>query len=193
VTEKTLVLIKPDAVKRGLVGEFIARFEKASLKIIGFKMVQADRQLAGKHYPTTKEWLLKVGRNTLSDCKKYGIDVCESLGTDNPLEIGQMVEGWNKEFLMSGPVIVLVLAGDHAIENVRMIVGSTIPTIALPGTIRGDYALDSAISANARKRAVYNLIHASGSKDEAEREITLWFKKGELFSYTRLEEYLYGE
>jgi len=191
--EQTLVLIKPDAIKRGVAGEIISRFEKSGLKITAVKMVHATRELAEKHYPTTNEWLIKVGKNTLSDCDKYGIDVKANFGTEDPKTIGKKVWEWNLEFLMSGPVLALILEGNHAIENVRMMVGMTIPTLAVPGTIRGDYSLESTISANAKGRAVYNLVHASGSHDEAKREINLWFKPSEIFKYKRLEEYLYGE
>lgn len=191
--ERTLVLIKPDAVKRGIVGELIGRFEKSGLKIVGCKLIRASREFAQKHYPVTEEWYLKVGHNTLSDCKKYGIDVKSNLGTDDPLEIGKSVWKWNVDYLVSGPVLALVLAGNHAVENVRMMIGPTVPTLATPGTIRGDYSLESAISANALGRAIFNLVHASGTKDEAEREIKMWFKSDELQDYKRLEEYLYGE
>lgn len=190
--EKTLVLIKPDALKRGIAGELISRFEKAGLKMVGMKMVSADEKLAEKHYPVTNEWYLKVGNNTLADCKRYSIDVKEAMGTDDPMEIGRMVGKWNKDFLMMGPVIAIIFEGNHAVENVRNIVGSTIPTLAAPGTIRGDYSLESAISANSRKRAVYNLVHASGTPSEAEREIKLWFNKDEMHNYQRIEEILYG-
>lgn len=191
--ERTLVLIKPDALKRGIVGEIISRFEKIGLKIIGCKLIQVERDFAQKHYPVTDEWLLKVGNNTLTDCTKYGIDVVKNLGTDKPLEIGKLVWKWNVDYLISGPVIALVLKGNHAVENVRSMVGSTVPTLASPGTIRGDFSLDSAISANAVGRAIFNLVHASSSKEEAEREIEMWFSKNEIHDYKRLEEYLYGE
>ncbi|HEY5601445.1 MAG TPA: nucleoside-diphosphate kinase [Patescibacteria group bacterium] len=190
--EKTLVLVKPDALKRGIAGELISRFEKAGLKMVGMKMVSADEKLAEEHYPVTDDWYLKVGNNTLSDCKKYAINAKETMGTDDPMVIGKMVGKWNMDFLMSGPVVAIIFEGNHAIENVRNIVGSTIPTLAAPGTIRGDYSLESAISANSRKRAVYNLIHASGTPDEAEREIKLWFTPKEMHNYQRIEEILYG-
>jgi len=193
MTEKTLVLIKPDAIKRGVTGEMISRFEKLGLKIVAAKMVHATRELAEKHYPTDEAWFTKAGKNTISDCEKYGVDVEATMGNHDPDKIGRRVWEWNMEFLMSGPVLALVLEGNHAIENVRSLVGTTIPTLASPGTIRGDYSLESAISSNARGRAVYNLVHASGSHEEAKREINLWFKPSEIFKYKRLEEYLYGE
>ena len=191
--ERTLVLIKPDALKRGIVGEITSRFEKVGLKIVGCKMVKVDRAFAQKHYPVTDEWYMKVGNNTLTDCEKYGIDVVKNLGTDKPLEIGKLVWKWNVDYLVSGPIIALVLEGNHAIENVRMMVGATTPTVAVPGTIRGDFSLESAIFANSLGRAIFNLVHASSSTDEAEREIKMWFDKSEIHDYKRLEEYLYGE
>ena len=99
-----------------------------------------------------------------------------------------MVNNWNKDFLTSGPVVAMVWEGNHAIDNVRRLVGATLPTFAAPGTIRGDYSVDSPVLANARKRAVKNLIHASGEPKEAELEIDLWFDKKELHSYPRAEE-----
>ncbi len=191
--ERTLVLIKPDALKRGIAGEIISRFEKVGLKIVGCKMTKVDADFAQQHYPVTKEWYLKVGNNTLADCEKYGIDVMSNLGTADPLAIGKLVWKWNIDYLTSGPVIALVLEGPNAIENVRMIVGPTVPTNAPPGTIRGDFSLDSAVSANAIGRAIFNLVHASSSPEDAKREIKMWFDDNELWEYKRLEEYLYGE
>ena len=175
LTQKTLVLIKPDAMKRGLSDEIVARIEKIGLKVVERKEVQASEDVASKHYPDTEEWLGKVGNNTLGDCEKYGFDPVELLGTKEPLEIGKLILQYNKEFLMSGPILALVFEGPHAVELIRKLVGATLPILASPGTIRGDYSGDSAILATLEKRSVYNLIHASGDPDEAKREIALWF------------------
>lgn len=189
--ERTLVLLKPDAVKRGIAGELIHRFERTGLKIVGIKLTQATPKLAKLHYNATEKNYLTYGTNTLNDCKKYGIDAFKILGTNDAIEIGKVVWGWNLEFLLSGPVVAIVFEGLHAIENVRTLCGSTIPLNAIPGTIRGDFSLDSAIGADLRKRTIYNLVHASGTKDEAKREIALWFNKKEIFSYKRIHEDLY--
>jgi nucleoside-diphosphate kinase len=187
--EKTVVLVKPDAVKRGIIGEILSRFEKAGLKIVALKMVWIDREMAGKHYPNSRTALLKgMGEKTLDTYKKYGMDPNESLGTMDPLEIGKMVNNWNMDFLTSGPVVAILLSGLHAIDNVRMIAGNTLPTFASPGTIRGDFSVDSPALANSRKRAVRNLIHASGNPEEAKYEEELWFKKQDIQSYKRAEE-----
>lgn len=177
MTQKTLVLIKPDGVSRGLVGEIISRFEKVGLKIIKAGVFQADERLARLHYPTTTEWLEKVGNNTISDCQKYGVEVKEAMGTDNPLEIGQLVHKWNVKFIMSAPIFAMVWEGVHAIEVVRKLCGPTLPLLAPPGTIRGDLSNASALSENVEKMPIRNLVHASGTVEEANREIKLWFGK----------------
>jgi nucleoside-diphosphate kinase len=181
--ERSLVLLKPDAVKRGLAGQIISRFEDAGLKLIATKMVSPHEELAHKHYPPHRtEWVKGMGNKTLGDYEKQGMNPKEHLGTDDPHEIGLMVQQWLVDFLTSGPVIALVLQGDDAIKKVREISGNTIPIYADKGTIRGDYSKDSPAIANAEKRSVHNLVHASGDKEEAEYEINLWFTPQELHS-----------
>lgn len=187
--EKSLVVIKPDGVKRGLIGEILSRFEKAGLKIIAMKMVWVDKELVSKHYPESRTELLKgIGEKTLQTYKEFGKDPKEELGTDNPLEIGRIVNKWNMELLSSGPVVAAILEGNHAIANVRRLVGHTLPNFAAPGTIRGDFSVDSPVLANERKRPVKNLIHASGNQEEAEYEIMLWFHEDEIHTYKRADE-----
>lgn len=182
--EKTLVLVKPDGVDRGLIGEILSRFEKAGLKLVAAKMVRPDEDLAHRHYPTDRrEFIEGMGHKTLGSYKEGGLDPLEDLGTDDPHKIGLMVQKWLADFLVSGPVMALVLEGEGAIKKVRDIAGHTIPAIAEKGTIRGDYSDDSPIKANAEKRAIHNLVHASGDKAEADFEIGLWFSKDELHSY----------
>jgi len=184
--EKTLVLVKPDAVQRGLVGDIIGRFEKAGLKIIATKMVTPDKELAEKHYPNDRrEFIEGMGHKTLGSYKEGGVDPIENLGTDDPHAIGLMVHQWLVDFLVSGPVIALVLEGDDAIQQVRDIAGHTIPVLAASGTIRGDHSDDSPVKANAEKRAIHNLVHASGDRTEAEFEINLWFTPEELHTYEK--------
>ena len=190
--QKSLVLMKPDAVKRGIVGEILHRFERSGLKMVAVKLVQAGDDLAQKHYPDTEEWKLKVGQRTIDDCEKYGIDLMANMGTTDPLKVGEMVKQWNVDFLKSGPVLAIVFEGVNAVERVRSLVGNTIPAKAEPGTIRGDFSLDSAIAANRRTRTVYNLIHASGTPEEAQQEIEMWFKSEDILSYRRVHEDLYA-
>jgi len=183
IIEQTLVLIKPDGVKRGLIGEILKRFEQRGLKIIGMKLVYPEESLAKQHYPVTEEWYAKVGKNTLDDYEKYGIDVEENMGTKDPIEIGKKVHKWNIELLTSGPVVAMVLEGTHAIESARKLAGETIPNFAQIGTIRGDFTGASALSANSKNKAVYNLVHTSKDQEEAKEEIKLWFTEKELHEY----------
>lgn len=188
LSERTVVLIKPDGVKRALIGEILQRFEKAGLKIVALKMAWVDKDLVAKHYPDDKEYLTKVGQKTLKTYEEYGQDPNEELGIKDAYEIGKMVRQWNMDFLSSGPVVAILLQGLHAVDNVRMMAGNTLPRFAQPGTIRGDYSLDSPILANMNRRTVRNLIHASGSIKEAKFEEELWFHKNEIFKYKRADE-----
>ena len=186
IKERTLLILKPDAVKRSLMGEIIQRFEKVGLKMIAGKFIVISEEIAKKHYPDSVEWKQTVGQRTIDDCEKYGIDLISNVGTTDPLEVGEIVKKWNEEFLLSGPVFAMIFQGVNAVERVRSLVGSTVPAKASPGTVRGDYSLDSAIEANKRSRTIYNLVHASGSVEEAEEEIKLWFSKDEIFDDYRL-------
>lgn len=177
VVQKSLVLIKPDGMKKNLSGEIIRRIEQTGLKLVDAKMVEASEELASTHYPESEEWLQLVGEKSLEDFVKYEIDPVEILGTKEPREIGLLVLKFNKEYLMSGPVLALVFEGPMAIELIRKLVGATNPIKAAPGTIRGDFCTDSALQSDIEKRSIYNLVHASGTSDEAEREIKLWFGK----------------
>ncbi len=182
--ERTLVLLKPDAVQRGLVGEIVSRFEKAGLKLVATKMVWPDRELAEKHYPKSRQEFIKgMGHKTLENHEEEGQNVSVIFGTGDPHAIGLQLQKWLVDFLVSGPVIAIVLEGINAIKLARDIAGHTIPAKAEQGTIRGDYSDDSAIKANAEKRSIKNLVHASGSQEEANLEIDLWFSKEELHSY----------
>jgi nucleoside-diphosphate kinase len=156
--ERTLVVLKPDAVARGLAGRIIQRFEDASLKIIGVKMREMDAEFTRKHYFDLEE------------------------------RLGPAVYNATAEFMQHGPVIALVVEGEDAVATVRKIVGSTYPNEAPPGSIRGDFAHQAKAVAVATGKAVANLVHASGKRDEAEYEVDLWFDKNELFSYRSLAE-----
>src|SRR3989338_6635304 len=157
--ERTLVLLKPDAVQRCVSGRVISRFEDAGMKIIGMKMVWVDKKFALKHY--TEEL-----------AKRAGAHVREMIA----------------EFLTTGPVIAMVLEGVNAIENTRKLVGSTEPRAAAPGTIRGDFSHMSYGYADVKKVPVKNLVHASSSKQDAAAEIKLWFSPKELHSYKTVHD-----
>ncbi|MCE7008852.1 nucleoside-diphosphate kinase [Kibdelosporangium philippinense] len=158
--ERTLVLLKPDAVARGLAGRIITRFEDAVLKIVGVKMAQLDAEFTRKHY----------------------FDLEERLGAD--------IYNSTAKFMQTGPVIALVLEGVDAVAKVRQIIGATYPNLAAPGTVRGDYAHQTKASSEVSGKAVMNLVHASGNSDEAKYEVGLWFGEEEQFEYETLAEKL---
>ena len=191
MSERTLIIFKPDAVKRSLIGEVFQRFEKAGLKMVAGKFTLADRELVEKHYPDTQEWKQTVGQRTVEECQKYRINLMANIGTADPVKVGEIVKKWNVDFLTSGPVLAVIFEGVNAVEKGRNLVGATVPIKAAAGTIRGDYSLDSAIVANQKGRTIYNLVHASGSVEEAETEIKLWFKPGEIYDYKLVYEDLY--
>ncbi len=153
--EHTLVLIKPDGVYRGLVGEIIHRFERAGLKIVALKLVWIDKDFAKKHYSA-----------------HLSKDFYPSL----------------ENYITSGPVVAMVLEGINAVEVVRKMVGPTEPGKAPPGTIRGDYCHVNFAYADKSGKSVYNIIHASGTVEEAKQEIMLWFDPPEIYSYQRVDE-----
>jgi len=158
--ERTLVLVKPDGVKRGLIGEVIKRFEQRGLKIIGMKMMHVDENFAKKHYTE-----------------------------DLAKRRGERIRELNVNFLQESPVVAMVLEGINAIENVRKIVGDTEPRSALPGTIRGDFCHVSYDYANKGEgKVVRNIVHASANKEDADYEIKLWFEEDELYSYKSCHE-----
>lgn len=187
--ERSLVLIKTDGVQRGMVGEIISRFEKTGLKLVAIKLIHPSKELAEKHYPDWREeFLVGIGQKTLENYQELGIDVKEQMKTDDPKKIGLIVREWLIEYLTSGPVAAMIWEGPSAVSLIRKISGHTLPLKADPGTIRGDFAFDSSALANLQNRAIKNLLHASGSKEEAEYEIPLWFKKEEIVTYQRAEE-----
>jgi len=159
--EKTLVLIKPDAVQRGLVGEITTRFEKAGLKIIGMKQVWANEDFAKQHYTE-----------------------------DITKRRGEFVRNKLISSLHSGPVVALCLEGVKAISLVRKMVGDTESSKAAPGTIRGDYSHMTFDYCDTKGIALPNVVHASGNEEDAKQEIKVWFKNGELHSYRIPHEHL---
>lgn len=187
--EKTFVILKPDAVQRGIVGDVISRFEKVGLKIVGAKMIVADRATLDRHYPADRtEFLEGIGKNTIRSYEEMGLDPKEQFKGLDAIKIGAKVREWLVDFMMSGPVLAMVLEGPHAIEIVRKIVGSTLPQKSAPGTIRGDYSFDSSFLANSGKRPIRNLIHASGNSQEAAMEIDLWFSESEIHDYETIHQ-----
>jgi nucleoside-diphosphate kinase len=190
--QKTLVVLKPDSVKRGIIGEIISRFEKAGLKIIGLKMIKLTREQAEKFYYADEKWLESVGNKTITRYKEMGLDPIKEFGTDDPKKIGSIIRGWLIDFITSSPVVAMVLEGVNCVEEVRKLVGPTEPLKAPPGTIRGDYAHVSIAYANWNKIVLRNVVHASETEKDAEREIYIIFKPEEIYNYERnIEEVIY--
>ena len=180
--ERTLVLIKPDGIVRGLSGKIISRFEDAGLKIVGMKMLWVDENFAREHYKLEEEWARNVFMKTKTTHEKEG----RKFPYKNHMEFGGMIQKWNMDFLCEGTVIAFVLEAPHAIELARKMVGATEPRQAAPGTIRGDFAsVESYAVANEKERVLRNLVHASDSSENATREIALWFNIDELHSYKK--------
>ena len=183
--EKTFVLIKPDGVRKGLIGEIINRVERRDLKIVAMEMYQPSKAEMDKHYPKDEKWLRRIGERTTGTYLKYGHDPKRDFGTTDLMKIGKEVRKWLIDFMTSAPIVKMVVQGPHAVDMVRKVVGNTMPYLAEMGTIRGDYSADSAISANIEHRAIFNLIHASETPQEAKHEIQHWFGKKSVFKYKR--------
>ncbi len=183
--EKTFVLIKPDGVRKGLIGEVIKRFEQRDLKIVALEMFEPTRQMIDDHYPKDMTWVERLGQKTLGTYEKYGIDAKKELGSDDAKVLGAMVRGWLLDFMTSAPLVRMVVQGVHAVDVVRKIAGPTLPYMADMGTIRGDFSIDSPAIANSEKRAVANILHCSETPQEAEHEITHWFGKAVIHKYKR--------
>ena len=186
--EKTLVLVKPDGVKRGLIGEVVSRIEKRGLKIIALKMVWATKEQVSGNYPSDEKWLNTIGEKTKATYEKYGHDIKKELGTDDNMKIGKMVKEWLIDYMTDGPLVKIVVKGVHAVDMMRKLAGNTMPALAEMGTIRGDFSVDSSVQANNGKRAVHNIVHASGTIEEANNEIAFWFSPEEIHDYKRAEE-----
>ncbi|MBI2674964.1 MAG: nucleoside-diphosphate kinase [Candidatus Aenigmarchaeota archaeon] len=167
--ERTLVVVKPDGVERSLIGEIISRYERQGLKIKALKLFRADESLVKRHYP---DGLAKIiGEKSVKAGSKI----------ENPEAHGKKILEQLRKFISSENVIAMVLEGENAIQRVRDITGYTDPAAAEKGTIRGDLGADSIAKANVEMRPVKNLVHASGTVEEAEKEIGLWFRKDEIY------------
>jgi nucleoside-diphosphate kinase len=186
--ERTLLLIKPDGVRRGLIGEVITRIETRGLKIVALQLVRPTRDQIDRHYPSDKAWVTRVGSKTLETYEKNDMDALKEVGTDDPFKIGSMVREWTLDFMCSGPIVKMVIEGVHARSMIRKLAGATMPAFADIGSIRGDFSVDSAAIANADKRSVRNLVHASETEEEFENEFGLWFGKDEVHEYERNDD-----
>ncbi len=182
--EKTLAIVKPDGVQRGLIGEVLHRYERAGLKLVGIKIAVPPAELVEKHYLVDPEWKTKVGEKTIKSYQAKGLTPPES----DPAKVGENVMVILKKYLTSGPVVAMVWQGMNAAAIVKKITGATEPLTSDVGTIRSDFTIDSYAVADADVRAVRNLVHISSNASDAEKEIPLWFKPEELIEYRLINE-----
>jgi len=183
--ERTYVMVKPDGVQKGLIGEVIKRFEQRDLKIVALEMFQPTPEEIDAHYPKDVAWVKRLGEKTLATYEKYQFNAMEDFNTTAPEKVGLEIRKWLIDYMLSAPLVKMVIQGTHAVDMVRKICGPTLPYQADMGTIRGDFSNDSPVVANAEKRAVMNILHASETPEEAEHEIKHWFGKTPLHSYKR--------
>ena len=182
--EQTLILIKPDGIQRNLIGEIIGRFERVGLKLVAVKMVLPQSDFIEKHYTVDPEWRRITGEKTIKSYRDKGLQP----PFEDPYKITEIILNNLKKFMAVGPMIAMVWQGVHAVKIVRKLVGGTEPLSSDVGTIRGDFVLDSYQLSDTDGRAIRNLVHASGSIEDAEKEINLWFKPEEIINYKLISE-----
>lgn len=182
--ERTFVAVKPDGIQRSLVGEIISRFEKVGLKLVATKMLVADEEHIEKHYTLDPEWRRVTGEKTIAGYKSKGLKP----PLEDPIEITAIILKNLKKYMTSGPIIAMIWEGAHSVSIVRKLVGGTEPLTSDVGTIRGDFVLDSYSMSDVDGRSIRNIMHASGSVEEAEKEINHWFKSEEVINYRLVQE-----
>lgn len=186
--ERTLIGIKPESIQRHLIGEFIQKFERRGLKLVAMKFIAPTKEQVGKHYPDDESWYVATGTKTLENYKAKGIDPGKT-----PIELAKEVRARLMDHLTDRPVIWMIWEGPHACALGRKTAGATNPLIADIGSIRGDYSLESYELADDLDRVVHTLIHASGSAEEAEQEIKIWFSEKEILDYDLVTETVFYE
>lgn len=185
--ERTLVLVKPDGVQRGLVGEIISRFERKGLKLVATKMVWPTEEQSKAHYHWSEEEKIGNGKRTIESYAEKGIGLKE-----DPIFYAEKTLAKLYKYLQAGPIVAMVWEGAHAIQHIRNLVGYGSPLRADVGTLRADYSIDSYVFADEGDRVTRNLIHASGNVEEAERELKVWFTEDEIVDYElAIEKILY--
>jgi len=182
-TERSFVIIKPDGVQRGLIGEILSRFERTGLKLVSLKLTVLDSDRIWKHYNKDDEWFIKKGTRIAEDRKAAGLSA-----EKEPIEYGKDIIRALEKYMTSGPVVIMVWEGNSAVSVVTKLVGETAPNAADIGTIRGDLTTDSYDIAAIDDRAVRNLIHCSDTPENAETEIALWLGTDEVLTYRLLNE-----
>lgn len=181
--ERALVIIKPDAVQRSLMGEIIGRFERVGLKFTAAKFIIPSEKQLLDHYNKSDEWCLEKGERTVNDLKEAGLPV-----EKEPIEYGRDIVRLIVKVMQESPVMAMIVEGNQACAVARKLAGATEPKTSDVGTIRGDYTIDSYGHAMHENRSIRNLIHCSDVPEEAEREIKVWFADEEIMDYTTAQE-----
>jgi len=176
--ERSLVILKPDAVQRTLIGDIINRIEKTGLKLSAMKFVNAEEDKLWKHYDKDDKWFTDKGKVAVKNRKDAGMPVDKEA-----VEYGKDIIRAVISFMTCGPVVIMVWEGHKAIDVIKKIVGGTEPATSDVGTIRGDFTIDSYELANSGERAVRNLVHCSDEPTEAEKEVSVWFTEEEIIKY----------
>lgn len=184
MVERTLVLIKPDGVKRALIGAVVSKLELAGLKVVAMKMVTPSRTLAGIHYAADHKWFVDTGTKSMKAYQEKGIKLKEK----TPIELAKKIRGYLIDYIANQPIVAIVFEGNEAISVTRKMVGATEPKRSDPSTIRGMYSVDSYEASDKRKQPLMNIVHASEDKKTSDREIAVWFKQDEILKYERADQ-----
>lgn len=184
--ERTLILIKPESIQRRLIGEFITKFEKRGLKLVAAKLIVPTREIVGIHYPDDDAWYIPTGTKTLASYTAKGIDPGKT-----PRELAVIVREQLIDHFAGRPLFLMIWQGPHAVALGRKTAGATNPLAADIGSIRGDYSCESYDFSDNEGRAVHTLVHASGTPEEAKKEIEIWFKPEEIFDYDMIDELVF--
>lgn len=181
--ERTMIAIKSESIQRHLIGELITKFEHRGLKMVACKLMAPDAELIGKHYADDESWYISSGTKTRENYEKKGD---KNLLT--PIEYGKRTRNLLMDSLRDRPILVMIWEGPHAVALGRKTAGATNPLVADIGSIRGDYSSDSYEMSDETGRAIQSLVHASGSVEEAEIEISVWFQPEEILDYELVTE-----
>lgn len=181
--EQTLVILKPDAIQRSLMGTIIARIENTGLKFVAMKMLLPTADQCWTHYNKNDEWFMKKGTRIVEDRKAQNLPI-----EKEAMDYGKDIIKSNVDFFTSGPVLAFIVEGNQSVAIVKKIVGGTEPTTSDVGTIRGDLTVDSYALSSIDNRAVRNLVHCSDSPEEALREIPIWFTPADILKYRLVQE-----
>ncbi|MFZ4648571.1 MAG: nucleoside-diphosphate kinase [Patescibacteria group bacterium] len=181
--ERTLVILKPDAVQRGLIGDLLKRFENTGLKLIAMKMIVPKEELIWQHYNKDDAWFQAKGEKLVENLKAAGRPI-----EKEAIEYGRDIIGALVKFMIASPVVPMIWEGNQSVAIIKKLVGSTEPATSDVGTIRGDYTVDSYEISNLDNRAVRNLVHCTDNPSESEREISLWFNPEEVINYRLIAE-----